>query len=147
MKVFFDSSAFVKRFMEEDGSREVDAYCEQATLLGLGVICIPEIMSALNRKVRERVLSKEDYQRIKRQIVNDIEDAQIIQLTPEVLERSVRLLEQHALRSLDALHIACALEWRADVFVSSDKRQLQASRDFGLDCRNPASRMVKVPMN
>nr|VFK44800.1 MAG: Predicted nucleic acid-binding protein, contains PIN domain [Candidatus Kentron sp. SD]VFK49607.1 MAG: Predicted nucleic acid-binding protein, contains PIN domain [Candidatus Kentron sp. SD] len=141
MKVFFDSSAFVKRFMEEDGSREVDAYCEQAASLGLGVICVSEIVSALNRKLRERVLSKEDYQRIKRQIVKDIEDAQIIKLTPEVVKRSVRLLEQHALRSLDALHIACALEWGADVFVSSDKRQLQASRDSGMDCRNPVPGM------
>nr|VFK18061.1 MAG: Predicted nucleic acid-binding protein, contains PIN domain [Candidatus Kentron sp. LPFa] len=135
MKVFFDSSAFVKRFIEEDGSREVDAYCDWASQLGLSIICIPEITSALNRKVRESKLSKEHYRRIKGQIGKDIEDARIINLTREVVGKSVRLLERHALRSLDALHIACALAWEADVFVSSDKRQILASRDSGLDVR------------
>ena len=135
MKMFFDSSAFVKRFVEEDGSQEVDIWCEQASQLGLSVICVPEIMSALNRKIREGGLSKQTYRQIKEQIGKDIEDVQIIQIKPEVVGRSIRLLERHALRSLDALHIACALEWEANVFISSDKRQIQASRDSGLDVR------------
>nr|VFJ69556.1 MAG: Predicted nucleic acid-binding protein, contains PIN domain [Candidatus Kentron sp. FW] len=135
MKVFFDSSAFVKRFIAEDGGEEVDACCQQASELGLAVICVPEITSALNRKVREGLLSKENYREIKGQIGRDIEDARIIDLTPEVIARAIRLLEQNTLRSLDALHIACALEWEAELFVSSDKRQIQASRDSGLDVR------------
>nr|VFJ68005.1 MAG: hypothetical protein BECKFW1821B_GA0114236_11385 [Candidatus Kentron sp. FW] len=68
MKVFFDSSAFVKRFIAEEGSEEVDACCQQASELGLAVICIPEIASALNRKVREDLLSKDNYREIKGQI-------------------------------------------------------------------------------
>nr|VFJ45248.1 MAG: hypothetical protein BECKDK2373B_GA0170837_10105 [Candidatus Kentron sp. DK]VFJ56971.1 MAG: hypothetical protein BECKDK2373C_GA0170839_105625 [Candidatus Kentron sp. DK] len=135
MKVFFDSSAFVKRFVEEAGSREVDNYCEQASSLGLSILCIPEMASALNRKRREGDLTKGDYRQIKTQIGKDVEDVQIIDLTPEVTQGAVRLLERHVLRSLDALHIACALEWEADLFVSSDKRQAQASRDSGLDVR------------
>jgi predicted nucleic acid-binding protein len=33
---------------------------------------------------------------------------------------------------MDALHIACALEWGAEVFVSADARQLAAARRAGL---------------
>jgi len=135
MKVFFDSSAFVKRFIEENGSREVDDYCERASSLGLSILCIPEMTSALNRKCREGNLTKEAYRQIKTQIGRDIKDARIIDLTPEVVKESVRLLERHVLRSLDALQIACALEWEADLFVSSDKRQTRASQDSGLDTR------------
>nr|VFJ59807.1 MAG: hypothetical protein BECKFM1743C_GA0114222_102563 [Candidatus Kentron sp. FM]VFJ62807.1 MAG: hypothetical protein BECKFM1743A_GA0114220_103163 [Candidatus Kentron sp. FM]VFK13067.1 MAG: hypothetical protein BECKFM1743B_GA0114221_102654 [Candidatus Kentron sp. FM] len=135
MKIFFDSSAFVKRFIEEDGSREVDAWCERASRLGLSILCIPEMVSALNRKIREGELSTEHYWPIKEQIAKEIEDAQIVELTPEVVEKSIGLLERHVLRSLDALHIACALAWGADVFVSSDKRQIRASRDSGLAVR------------
>jgi len=33
---------------------------------------------------------------------------------------------------LDALHIACALEWGAELFVSSDQQQLRAAKRAGL---------------
>jgi hypothetical protein len=31
------------------------------------------------------------------------------------------------LRALDALHVACAFEWKADLFITSDKRQFKAA--------------------
>jgi hypothetical protein len=33
---------------------------------------------------------------------------------------------------MDALHVACAIEWKADLFVTSDKRQLVAAQNAGL---------------
>ncbi len=118
----FDSSAFAKRFIEEPGSEEVNELCQKASELGLSIVYFPEIISALNRKAREGTLSKQNYSTLKRQIAEDIEDAQIINLHPEVIGKSISLLELNVLRSLDSLHIACALEWEADLFVSSDKR-------------------------
>ncbi|MCP4418830.1 MAG: type II toxin-antitoxin system VapC family toxin [Chloroflexi bacterium] len=132
MKIFFDSSAFVKRFIEEPGSEEVDEFCQKASMLGLSIICFPEILSALNRKVREGMLSKQNYSALKEQIAEDIEDAQLINLLPEVIRKSILLLEANTLRSLDSLQIACALEWKADLFVSSDKRQILAADNAGL---------------
>ncbi len=127
MNIFFDSSAFIKKFVKEQGSTEVDEYCQQASMLGLSVICLPEMMSALNRKLREGNLSEEDYFFVKDQIVAVIEDIQIINLVPEVINKSIVLLENNVLRSLDALHISCALEWKTDLFISADKRQIQAA--------------------
>jgi hypothetical protein len=56
----------------------------------------------------------------------------VIQLTPSVISHSVKLLENNALRAMDALHVACALEWPADLFATSDKRQLIAAKNAGL---------------
>ncbi len=42
MKTFLDSSAFAKRFVDEDGSDKVEDTCAQATELGLSVLCVPE---------------------------------------------------------------------------------------------------------
>jgi len=33
---------------------------------------------------------------------------------------------------MDAIHVACALEWQADLFVTSDRRQFEAARNAGL---------------
>jgi len=132
MKIFFDSSVFIKKFIQEQGSSEVDDYCQQASELGLSIICLPEMMSALNRKVRERNLSMENYLKLKEQIAEDMKDIQIINLTPDVIESSISFLEENMLRSLDAIHLSCAKIWDAELFISSDKRQVLAAENSGL---------------
>ncbi len=132
MRVFFDTSSFVKRFVEEVGSQQADEITQQATEIGLSVICFPELISALNGKLRSNLMDNSTYQTLKKDILEDIKDAQIINLTPSVIEKSSWLLETNTLRSLDALHIACALEWQAEIFVSSDERQVTAAHRAGL---------------
>jgi len=71
MRIFCDSSSFVKKFIQETGSDEADEYCLKATSIGLSIICLPEMLSALNRKIRENNLTKENYRVIKNQILDD----------------------------------------------------------------------------
>ena len=52
--------------------------------------------------------------------------------TKYVISHSVKLLEKNVLRAMDSFHVACALEWQADLFVTSDKRQLIAAKNVGL---------------
>lgn len=132
MKAFLDSSAFAKRFVEEHGSEKVEALCSRASELGLSVICVPEIVSALNRRLREALLTKAQYAEVKQQLMADVRDADIIQLTPPVLAAAVHILETNPVRAMDALHIACALEWKAELFASANMRQLAAARRAGL---------------
>lgn len=82
MKTFFDSSAFAKRYIEEKGSQLVDDICYKATEVCLSVICVPEIISALNRRLREKSLSNHDYLTIKQHLSDDIRDAVIVTIPP-----------------------------------------------------------------
>ncbi len=132
MRTFLDSSAFAKRFVEEDGSDAVERLCEQATELGLAVLCVPEIVSALNRRVREGSVSRDQYREAKARLASEVAGASIVNLLHDVIADAIGLLEATPLRALDALHVACALQWRADLFVSSDGRQLGAAADAGL---------------
>ena len=93
---------------------------------------MPEIVSALNRRRRERRLSTSQYASAKRRLVEDVRDADIINLTASVIGSCITVLEVSLVRTLDALHVACALEWNADLFVSSDKRQIAAAKQAGL---------------
>lgn len=132
MKTFLDSSAFAKRFVEEAGSDKVEQTCAQASELGLSVICVPEIISALNRRLRERSLTDVQYETAKNQLLEDVRDADIINLAVPVLSSAINVLETNPVRAMDALHIACALEWGAELFVSSDLKQIRAARRAGL---------------
>ncbi len=132
MKTFFDSSAFAKRYVEETGSQLVDSLCQEAAEVALSVLCVPEIVSALNRRVREGLLMDREYRKAKQHLSQDIRDAVIVNLVPQVVSTCTKVLEASPVRAADALQIACALEWEAELFVSADKRQISAAKKEGL---------------
>jgi uncharacterized protein len=135
VKMFFDSSAFAKRYVEEPGSQTIDSLCQEATEVGLSVLCVPEIIFALNRRVREGLLTRQEYAEAKQYLSQDIRDATIVNLVPQVVSACTKVLEVSPVRAADALHVGCALEWKAELFVSSDKRQIAATKKAGLRTR------------
>lgn len=136
MRTFFDSSAFAKRYIDEPGSLTVDALCEAATELALSIVCIPEIISALNRRVREGNLTRRSYQEVKIRLSEDVADADIVNLTPPVISSCANILEVSPVRAMDALHVACAVHWKAELFVSADARQISAAKKARLHTRS-----------
>jgi predicted nucleic acid-binding protein len=132
VKLFLDTSAFVKRYVAEQGSDKVMELCQQADILIVSVICLPEMISTLSRLLREKKLTKTDFRKLKSDAMADLADVDICQITPNVLVSAVSLLESHPLRAMDALHVACALAVESDIFASADHRQLSAARKAGL---------------
>lgn len=133
MRVFFDSSAFAKRYVaDEHGSAEVLAWCERAEELAISVIAIPELIAVFCRLRREGKLTPAQYRRLKEDLLADIGDAVICDTTPRTVQHAVDALERHALRGMDAIHLGAALAWGAGMFVSADARQCAAARALGL---------------
>lgn len=132
MRVFFDSSAFVKRYFSETGTEAVLAWCDRASEIGLSGIALPEIVSAFCRLRREDKIDDIRYRQLKSLLLADIEDVAICDLTPEVLAQSIACLEINVLRGMDAIHISSAVVLKADVFISADRRQCDAAIRAGL---------------
>ena len=135
MKTFLDSSAFAKRYIDEPGSQSVDDICMETTELALSIVCVPEIVSALNRRLRERRISQQQYDEAKKRLLTEVEDAVIVNLTMPVIAKCINILEDSLIRTLDALHVACAIQWGAGLFVSSDKQQIAAAKKAGLQTK------------
>ena len=132
MLVFFDTSAFVKRYINEHGTDKVLEWCDNATEIGLSGIVLPEIISAFCRLRREERITSAQYQQLKSSLMADIEDAALCDLAPAVLAQSILSLENNVLRGMDAIHVGSAVVLKADIFVSSDKRQCDAAIHAGL---------------
>jgi predicted nucleic acid-binding protein len=132
MRVFFDSSAFVKRYVREAGTDSVLQWCDQATEIILSGIALPEIISTFCRLQREGKITETQYRQLKSLLMADIEDAALGDLTPVVLAQAIWSLERNVLRGMDAIHIGCAVALKAEVFISADKRQLDAAARSGL---------------
>ena len=132
MRVFFDSSAFAKRYVREAGTEAVLAWCDRATEVCLSAIALPEIISAFCQLQREGKLTPQQYRQIKSLVLADVEDIAISDVTATVIQHTFNCLESNVLRGMDAIHIASELALHADVFVSADARQCDAAANAGL---------------
>ncbi len=132
MRIFLDSSALAKRYIAEPGTELVTRLCRQADEIILSTLCIPELISGLNRLKREGVLSTSRYRGLKRALAEDVEDAAMVDLTPAIIDRAISCLERTPLRALDAVQLASALESRCDLFVTADRRQGGAAARLSL---------------
>jgi predicted nucleic acid-binding protein len=94
MRLAVDFSSFAKRYIQEAGSDELDDLLQHASELALCVVLVPELISGLNRRLREGALTDKDYRKAKRLLLEDVRDATVLQLTPAVISRSATLLEK-----------------------------------------------------
>ena len=132
MNVFLDSSALAKRYLHEPGSNHLEEILSSASSLGVSVISLAEVVSAFCRLRREGKLLPAQYLNAKRAFLVDIEDCSVTNVTDQVMARAIELLERWPLRPSDALQVASAGEWAAELFVSADTRQCTAARGYGL---------------
>ncbi len=95
-------------------------------------LCFPEIISALNRRLRDKSINRSDYPLIKDRIIYGLNSVDIINVVPEVISKAIILLEKNNLRTLAAIHIASAQIWHPELFISSDKKQILAAQKIGL---------------
>jgi len=85
VNLFADSSALAKRYIVDEKSEELDRLLERAASLAVSVLCLPEIISALCRRRRERFLTRSQYAAAKASLEADLADAAAIVLIDEVL--------------------------------------------------------------
>jgi hypothetical protein len=146
---YADSSVLVKRHVREAGTAWFRTLADAATgqVITTARISQVEVYSALNRRVREAVVTPDQYAEIAADFAAlCLTDYQFIELTTAVAARARHLLEQPALRAFDAVQLASALTARdslvsaglaAPVFISSDDRLLTAAQLEGLLVDNP----------
>ncbi|HPD17941.1 MAG TPA: type II toxin-antitoxin system VapC family toxin [Planctomycetota bacterium] len=132
MRLFLDSSALAKRYVRDAGTDRLAALCAEADQVIVSILALPELMSTLNRLRRAGRLSESDYATIKQDVLDDLEEATTIELTPGAVRQAVACLERARLRSSDALHLASAMEASPDLFVTADRRQRGAAISAGL---------------
>jgi predicted nucleic acid-binding protein len=94
VRTYLDASALAGRYVRERITGRVEEILHDSSSLGTSVLSIPEILSALCRRRREGVLSAEIYQQAKDALMEDVADAFIVPVSPEVLKRAAELLEE-----------------------------------------------------
>jgi len=122
--VYFDSSAFVKLLVEEDGSDLAAALWDGCDAAVSSRLAYPEVRAALAAAGRANRLDAADQRRAEAAWEGYWASTRPVELTEPVTAHAGRLTGQHALRGADAVHLASlfAVGVAETVFAVWDQR-------------------------
>jgi uncharacterized protein len=138
---YFDTSALVKRYVDEPGRRQVQQLLRRHDCVTSAIVPV-ELRSALRRRVSERTLDGSRVSVILKRVAADRAYWTAIEVGRDVLTGAEPLVSVHHLRTLDAIHVASAQLFAARlsisdlIFVSADERQTAVASAIGLASRH-----------
>ena len=109
---YVDSSALVKRYVNETGSDWIQALCIPAAehTLALAHIGLVELAAALAMKVRQETLDATTRDALLRDVQHDaMTQYWLIDIDQGTVVRAMALTRSYKLRGYDAVHLASAL--------------------------------------
>lgn len=109
MRLYLDTSALVKLYVEEEGSSMIRSAVDQAGLVATSAIAYIEARVAFARRRHEGAVSAGDYRRVIRDLDADWSRYLIVEVTNSLIREGARLVEAHRLRAYDAVHLASAV--------------------------------------
>jgi predicted nucleic acid-binding protein len=140
---YFDTSALVKRYIDEPGRSEVLRLLRRHHCATSAVLPV-ELRSALRRRVDEGTLDGARVPEVLKRFAIDRGFWAFIEITSDVLAAAELLVATHPLRTLDAIHVASAQLFAARghtpelIFVSADERQTEAAAAIALAVKHVA---------
>lgn len=135
--IYVDTSALVKRYLQEPGSDPFDTFFLSQAPLGISRLTIIEMRCVLARRRRANQVAPELEAQVLGAFRLDIQDGALVvaPFSEEDLTLADLLMDEVStvpLRTLDALHLAVARHLTASGFATADKNQAEAARLLGL---------------
>ncbi|MGC1955629.1 MAG: type II toxin-antitoxin system VapC family toxin [Gammaproteobacteria bacterium] len=126
MILYFDTSSLVKLYIDEEHTKDVKCWAEDAELIATSRVAYPEAVAAFARRHRNGDLDKPALIRIHEALTQQWEDFAVVDVD-EI--KAGELALKHALRGFDAIHLEAAIRLRGQatevtVSFSSFDRQL-----------------------
>ena len=130
----FDSSAFVKLLVEEDGSELAERIWNDADLVVASRLALPEVSAALAAAHRVARIDDSGARTARREWSRFWAATDVIELTGAIAADASRLASRLVLGGADAVHLASALTFLAmdPVLVTWDRRLAAAAVSAGV---------------
>jgi predicted nucleic acid-binding protein len=142
VRLYLDTSALLKLYVEEDDSDFVEGVVQDAETTVTSIMTYVETRAAFSRRRRDGSLTLADYHRVVREFEREWERYFVIPVTDSLIKSAGKLAETHGLRGYDALHLASADYFREKtnepvIFGCWDSRLETAARRQGLQLLRP----------
>jgi len=139
MIVYFDTSALLKAYVEEAGSKEIIALLDEGdNLFGSIALTKVDMASAIQRAVRAVGVSSSVAADAWQDFIEDWESFTRLRVTTGTIEKASDLAWKYGLRGYDSLHLAAASLWQENLgvkvtFAAFDHDLWQAGQKAGLE--------------
>jgi predicted nucleic acid-binding protein len=151
---YFDSSAIVKLYLREAGSRWVDQIYTNRDQAGnlthqiaISKIGIVEVSAAISRRQRMGAITPETQQKLFTLFIHDSNQRlRLLGITDSIIQLAAALTQRSFLRGYDAMNLAAALIFNQErieaglppvTFVSADHALCKSAITQGLIAENP----------
>jgi uncharacterized protein len=137
---YFDTSALVKRLIDEPGSDVADDVWWTADVIASSELVYPEARAAMASACRRGRIGPKRLRQLVRSLDEMCDMVQILRLEQIVAIAAGQLAERHRLRGYDAVHLASALSIPA-------RRIVVTTWDGDLSAACTANGVAVVPQN
>jgi len=126
--LYLDTSALVKQYVQERGSREVQDLIRTAEHAGTSQITRTEMAAALARATRMGLVPVTEGESAWNGFLKDWEAITRLKVSGQIIDQSSELAWKYPLRGYDALHLASAVLWQeileAQIILATFDREL-----------------------
>lgn len=135
--VYLDTSAFLKLYLEEDGSQATRQIVDAAIGVCTHLITHAEMCAAFAQAVRMQRLTDAERIQQKACFEADWNALHILSVEEPLVRRAGKLAESFELRGFDSIHLAAAEQvWRQTLdnfqLAAFDTRLIRAARTLGM---------------
>ena len=109
--VYADTSAIVKKYVDEPGSAEVRELIQRTNLIGTSVLSRAEAAAAFAKAIRTGSLPASDAESCHAAFLREWKHYVRIRITETLIASADNLAWTLKLRGYDAVHLAAALHW------------------------------------
>ena len=136
--IYLDTSALIKRYIQEQGSDELAQWIDSATLTGTATITYAEMSAALAKIERMQWVSSDEAHSAWQDFLEDYPFLVSIEITQAVVVLAGDLAWEHGLRGYDAVHLAAALIWQEKIgesvqMATFDRELWKVAKKVGLE--------------
>jgi predicted nucleic acid-binding protein len=141
LRIFIDTSALAKRYVQEPGSKELEELLTSITSeIFISTLAFVEFASAMGRKLRNKDIAEAKVGEAIKELEEDwYEVFAKIPLEDMLAETAATIALDYSLKGADAVHLASAQATGAELFVASDNKLIRMAKKMGIRSYNPES--------
>jgi predicted nucleic acid-binding protein len=138
---YFDPSAWIKRHFEEVGSEAVNDLFRTTTIAACCRLGLIEMTATISRKSHAESLDRNVVDALYGNVNADFAVFRVVPVDEPRIVEATELTKRYRLRTMDAIHLACALSLGSEtIMVSADEELLAAAAQEQISTINPVSK-------
>ena len=142
MNLFFDSSALLKRYLNEKGSAATKNLFDNSDKVFVSATTHIECASAFQRLLQTRHINKKEYQLLNHELSLDFQFFETIHFDDDIKHIALQVLEKYTLKALDTIQLASLVYVgeETDWFVVCDNKLKKYAQEEGFKLIDPTEK-------